>query len=297
MELRVLRYFLTVARKGSITGAATELHLSQPALSKQLKDLEAEFGKPLLVREPRGVALTEGGMLLRRRAQEIVDLADKTEAELTADEESVEGDVHIGCGETQGMRFIARAAHEVRERYPHVRFHLFSGNSVEVAERLDKGLVDFGLFVGFSDTGRYSQLDLPRADELGLLVRCDHPLASRDFVEPADLANVPLLVSRQSLERDEFIGWLGHPMEELDIAGTYNLVFNASIMVREGCGCAVCLDGLVETSGESDVRFVPLAPKAESHLTVAWKKYPAFSKPAERFLDALRRTACRAEPV
>ena len=198
MDVRVLRYFLAVAREESFSRAAKSLYLSQPSISRQIQELEEELGAPLFVRGSRNVTLTREGMRLRRRAQEIVDLVDKTREEFADLEDEISGDVYIGGGETHLMREIARIAIAVREEYPGVRYHLHSGNADDVIERLDKGLLDFGLLIGPAPVQKYEFLQLPGCDVWGLLMRVEHPLAQKETVEAADLAGVPLLISRQS---------------------------------------------------------------------------------------------------
>ena len=236
MELRVLRYFLAVAREQSITAAAETLHITQPTLSKQLRELEEELGKKLFTRGNRKITLTEEGMFLRKRAQEIVELADKTEANFAAGVGSVSGDIFIGSGETGAVRYLGRTLYKMRSIYPGVRFHLFSGNGEDVSDRLDKGLIDFALFVGMTDLKKYDYLKLPYSHRWGLILRRDDPLAAHEAVTPEMLMNVPILCSRQALIQNELSGWLGRPFDELNLAGTYNLIYNASIMVEEGLG-------------------------------------------------------------
>lgn len=287
MELRVLRYFLAVAREENITAAAQALHMTQPTLSKQLMELEDELGTKLFERGKRRIVLTEAGEFLRRHAQEIVDLADKTQSAFFSRGEAVLGDVFIGCGETEGMRVLIAAMKRMNAVWPDVRFHLYSGNDEDVAERLDKGLVDFGLFVGRTNFEKYDCLRLPVTDTWGLIVRSDHPLAKKGAVTPEDLRGLPLLCSRQSLERGELSGWLGYDPGALHIVSTHNLVGNAVRMVQEGLGCAIAIDGLIEPQ-RTDVVFLPFAPRMTAELTLAWKKYQKFSRPAEVFLHFLQ---------
>ena len=289
MELRVLRYFLTVAREESISGAAAALHVTQPTLSRQMMELEEELGKTLFLRGKRKISLTEEGMFLRKRAQEIVTLVEKTESEFSAAEETISGDVHIGGGETDAMRLIARAAHRLQSAYPHIAYHLFSGNADDVTERLDRGLVDFGVFIEPADLSKYDFIKLPVTDIWGVLMRKDCPLAARATIRPQDLLGLPLLASNQHLVKNEFSGWFGEGYEKLNIITTYNLLYNASIMVEEGMGYALCLDKIVRTSGGSPLCFRPLEPKLEVGLHIAWKKYQFFSKAAEKFLECLQR--------
>lgn len=288
MELRVLRYFLAVAREQSITAAAETLHITQPTLSKQLRELEEELAKKLFTRGNRKITLTEEGMFLRKRAQEIVELADKTEADFAAGVGSVSGDIFIGSGETGAVRYLGRTLYKMRSIYPGVRFHLFSGNGEDVSDRLDKGLIDFALFVGMTDLKKYDYLKLPYHHRWGLILRRDDPLAAHEAVTPEMLMNVPILCSRQALIQNELSGWLGRPFEELNPAGTYNLIYNAAIMVEEGLGCAVCIDKLLDTSGESAVCFRPFEPAIDAELFIAWKKYQFFSAAAGKFLEMLQ---------
>lgn len=288
MELRVLRYFLAVAREQSITAAAETLHITQPTLSKQLRELEEELGKKLFTRGNRKITLTEEGMFLRKRAQEIVELADKTEANFAAGVGSVSGDIFIGSGETGAVRYLGRTLYKMRSIYPGVRFHLFSGNGEDVSDRLDKGLIDFALFVGMTDLKKYDYLKLPYSHRWGLILRRDDPLAAHEAVTPEMLMNVPILCSRQALIQNELSGWLGRPFDELNLAGTYNLIYNASIMVEEGLGCAVCIDRLLDTSGDSAVCFRPFEPAIDAELFIAWKKYQFFSAAAGKFLEMLQ---------
>ncbi len=288
MELRVLRYFLAVAQEESISGAAEYLHLTQPTLSRQLMDLEEELGKKLFIRGNRRVTLTEDGLLLRRRAGEIVDLVDKTESEIRETEDAVSGDIYIGGGETEAMRLIAKTAKDLQTDYPNLRCHLFSGNADDVTERLDKGLLDFGILIGPFDIKKYEYIQLPAIDTWGVLMRKDSPLAVQDMVKPQDLWDLPLLTSRQTLVKNGLSAWIGRDYETLNIVSTYNLVFNATLMVEEGLGYALTLDKLVNTSGDSKLCFRPLEPKLEVGLVLVWKKYQVFSKATEKFLECLQ---------
>ena len=288
MELRILKYFLAVAREESISGAAQALHMTQPTLSRQLMDLEEELGKQLLIRGSRRITLTEDGMLLRKRAAEILDLVEKAEAELTAPDEVVNGDIYIGGGETDAMRMIAEIATGLQRSCPDIRYHLYSGNADDVTERLDKGLLDFGVLIEPANMKKYDYIRLPATDTWGLLMPRDCPLAARPVIRPQDLWDLPIITSRQSMLSNEFSGWLGKEFEKLRIVATYNLVYNASLLVAAGMGYALCLDKLVNTSEESPLCFRPLEPRMEVHLDIVWKKYQVFSGAAERFLKEVR---------
>lgn len=290
MELRVLRYFLAVAREQSISAAAEFLHITQPTLSRQIMELEKELDAKLLKRGNRSqkITLTDEGMLLRKRAEEIVELADRTEAEFMYKDELVSGDVYIGAGETDAMRLLARAAKALHVQYPHIRFHLHSGNAEFVTERLDRGLLDFGILIEPADVRKYDYIRLPSVDTWGILMRRDSPLAAQDAVRPADLQNLPLLVSQQTIVPNELAGWLGCSFDTLQIVATYNLLFNASLMVEEGLGYALCLDKIIRTADSGALCFRPLAPKLTVGLNVVWKKHQVFPKAAELFLQKLR---------
>ncbi len=285
MELRVLRYFLAVAREENITAAAKILNITQPTLSKQMMELENELGKKLFVRGNRKISLTEDGMFLLRRAQEIVDLTDKTEAEFHNSQEPVHGEVFIGCGETRAMRYVADAFRKLRGDYPGIRLYLYSGNGEDVSKRLEKGLLDFGLFVGLTDFKKYDYLKLPVTDTWGLLMRKDDPMASKGIITPDMLPQIPLLYSRQAMIQNELSGWMGRDVHSLNLVATYNLVYNASIMVEAGLGAALCIDGLINTTGDSPLRFCPFEPRLTADLVLAWKKSQVFSRAAEKFLE------------
>ncbi|KRD90082.1 LysR family transcriptional regulator [Bacillus sp. Root147] len=292
MEFRVLRYFLTVAREGNITRAADFLHVTQPTLSRQLKDLEQELGKKLFIRSSHSVILTDEGMLLRNRAEEIVNMMDKLEAEFSSMEETIGGDVYIGGGETEAMKHIARVAKDVQVRYPNIRYHLYSGNEEDITERLDKGLLDFGILIQPADISKYNYLNMPAKDVWGVVMKEDSSLAVKDSIQAADLLNVPLICSRQAMKqtfsKNEFADWFGEDFHKLNIVTTYNLAYNAAIMVEEGVGYAITLDKIVNTSTNSNLCFKPLQPRLESGLNIVWKKHHVLSAAADAFLKELQ---------
>ena len=290
MELRVLQYFLAVAREQNISAAAGSLHLTQPTLSTQLKALEEELGKQLLVRGTKGsrkVTLTQEGMLLRKRAEEILSLVQKTEEEITRSDEHVAGEISIGAGETDIVRYFARTAKKLQQRYPDIRYRISSGNAEYVLEYLDKGLIDFGLLFGETDSLKYRSLELPARDTWGVLLRRDSPLAEKEAISPQDLWDQPLIVSHQRGGSDHLPQWLGKEYSQLNVVATYNLVFNASLLVEEGVGCALCLDKLIHTQGTS-LCFRPFTPRLEASACLVWKKYQVFSKAAATFLRCLQ---------
>lgn len=291
MELRVLQYFLAVAREQSIVRAAQSLHLSQPTLSTQIKAMEEELGKQLLIRGTKGsrkVTLTEEGMILRKRAEEILNLVQKTEREITLSDQVIVGDVTIGAGETDAVRFIAKAAKELYKTYPGIHYHVSSGNSEFVLDQLDKGLIDFGIVFGAVDPAKYNSIALPYKDTWGVLMRKDSPLAAKETISPEDLWDKPLIVSIQDNTHGTLAAWMKREISELEIVATYNLLFNASLMVEEGLGYAIGFDKIINTSGDSSLCFRPLFPKREDGMSIIWKKYQIFSKASEKFMMKIK---------
>lgn len=289
MEFRVLRYFLAVAREQSILRASQVLHVSQPTLSRQIRELEEELGAVLFHRGSRKISLTHEGVLLKKRAEEIADLVSKAEGEISAAGETIRGTVYVGAGETHAFRLVARAMRNLQARYPEIRFNLFSGHFDDVAEKLDKGLLDFGLIIEPANLTKYASIRLPVMESLGVLMLKDSPLARQETIRPEDLWDKPLIFPRQTMEGNQLSGWLKRDMEKLNVAATYNLLFNASIMVKEGMGYAVCLNNIINTSGENSLCFRPLQPVIESYVDVIWKKHQVFGKASELFLEELRR--------
>ena len=291
MEFRVLRYFLTVAREGSITGAANSLHLTQPTLSRQLQELEKELGQKLLIRGKTRITLTPEGMMLRKRAEEIVDMVEKTEAEFKSINEIIGGDIYIGCGETESMKYIAEVMKELQQEYPAVKFHIHSGNAEDVTEKLDKGLLDFGVLIQPIDLSKYDTITIPQKDVWGVIMRKDSPLAAKKDMKIEDLINIPIIASRQMSKKycadSGFLDWFGEHFESLNIVATYNLVYNAAIMVEAGIGYAVTLDRLVNTTNKTNICFRPLSPELESGLDIVWKKRQVFSPVSKLFLQKL----------
>lgn len=291
MELRVLHYFLAIAREQSIVRAAQSLHLSQPTLSTQIKNLEEELGKQLLIRGTKGsrkVTLTEEGMILRKRAEEILDLVKKTEKEITLSDDVIIGDIYIGAGETDAIRLIAKTAKKLQQAYPGIHYHIASGNSEFVTERLEKGLIDFGLVFTSIDLTRFDALKMPARDVWGVLMRKDSALAQKESISPEDLWDKPLILSQQEDKGGSVIQWIKRNASDLNIAATYNLIFNASLMVEEGLGYAVTFDRIINTTGDSKLCFRPLNPRLENEMSIIWKKYQMFSKPAEKFIGKLQ---------
>ena len=271
MELRVLKYFLAVAQEENISKAAQLLHITQPTLSRQLIDLELELKTKLLIRGKRNkkITLTDEGKLLKARAQEIIELANKTKTEFLFDEKNIIGDIYIGGGETDAMRIVAKTAKKLAKKYPDIKYNLYSGNGEDVKEKLNKGLLDFGIFIEPFDKKEFDFISFTQKDHWGILMRKDSHLAKKDFITPQDLKGIPILSSRQFLVKNLLSGWLGYDFENLNIVGTYNLLFNASIMVDEGFGYALCIDKLINLTGKSNLCFKPLKPTLEAGILIA----------------------------
>ena len=287
MELRVLKYFLVVAREENITRAAALLHVTQPTLSRQLMGLEEELGVKLFRRGKYHVTLTEDGMLLRRRAQEIVELAEKTAQEFQRQEKKLTGDISIGTGESDSMADLSRKIAAFRAEHPLVRFHIYSATADEIQERLEKGLLDLGMLIEPVDIGRYEFVRLPQRDRWGVLVDQGHPLAGKKFITPEDLLGVPLLLPRRERVQQELSGWFGDQFDEIEVAATYNLILNAANMIRNGVGAAL---GFLIGNLTDELKFVPLSPPMETGSVLVWKKDQTFSPAAAEFLRSLRNT-------
>ena len=288
MDLKSLRYFLAIAEEGSISAAAESLNLSQPNISRQMTLLEKELGAKLFERGSRRIVLTEEGTLLRRRAVEILQLADTAVTEIGSAGKDVIGTVRVGCGETDAMRVVARAIRRFSETHPMVRFELHSGNAEDVSDLLERGLVDFGVLIEPTDKTRYDYLSFPTDIRWGALVRRDDPLARMYGVSPSDISGRRVIVSRQNMAANGISGWMGPDFPEPDVVATYNLLFNASLLVSEGVGIALCLEGIVNTSGDSDLVFVPFEPELRVGMSLVWKKNSVQGRAQRLFLDGLR---------
>lgn len=288
MDIRELKYFLAVAREENISKAADYLFITQPSLTRQMQALEQEIGRPLFTRVNRKMTLTETGVLLRKHAEEIVALFDKTQKALAAPSKTVSGEVYIGSGESYAVKIIAKIAKEVQSEYPNIKFNFYSGDSMDVSEKLEKGLLDFGILIEASDLNKYDCLRLPVKDIWGVLMRKDSPLAEKQFITPEDLSGERLICSKHSMAIRNIARWMKTDPEKLNIVATYNLIYNASLMVEEGIGYAIGLDKLISTGADSPFVFRPLLPVTESPLDIVWKKYQIFSPAAQIFLQKLQ---------
>ena len=289
MDIRVLRYFLAVAREQSFSTAAERMFLSQPTLSRQLKELEDELGKNLLVRSNKGVTLTEEGMILRKRAEEIVELMEKTEQEVRQSNDGVSGTVYIGAGETYAIKLIADTAHHLKADYPDIHYSFFSGNGTNVMEKLERGLMDFGLIFGNIDRTKYEAIEIPLHDTWGILMRRDEPLAQKSSVTIADVSGLDLIIPRQPNHSTMLSEMIAEQAPDANIVAEYNLIYNASVMVNEGIGSAITLDRLINVSGDSKLCFRPFEPPMEAICYFIWKRYPVFTKAASTFLEQFKK--------
>ena len=290
MDLRILRYFLAVADEGNITRAAERLHVSQPALSTQLAALEDELGQKLFERGARGIALTEKGSALKRRADDLVELAERIEAEIkSAQPSDLAGTVSIGAGETPAFRFVARAANGLCRDNPKLHFSVTSGNGEDILERLRAGTLDLGVLIG---PGRYEGLDyltLPHVHRWGLAVRSDSPLAAKKRLSPGDVRSARLICSRQAMVKEFLAGWFGCPFGKLDVAANYNLIYNAAVFVESGLGAAICIDGMIPQEFAGGVVFRPFTPALTSDVYLAWRKNAPLSPAVAALVEAVRR--------
>ena len=286
MEFRVLKYFLMVAREENITKAAALLHLTQPTLSRQLMQLEAELGVKLFHRSKHSIILTEDGMLLKRRAQEIISLSDKTVQELSHKEDVLSGEIAIGCGETKNMLFLSEQIRKFRQKYPLVQFSIHSAIADDIKERIEKGILDIGLLMEPVDIGKYEFIRMPQKEKWGILVRKDSELAAKESINPKDLTNVPLIMVKRELVKNELASWFGDYYEGLQIAATYNLILNAAAMVERGIGIALCFD--LGVAFYEDLCFVPLTPTLETGSVLVWKKNQTLGMATSQFMSFLK---------
>ena len=288
IETRLLQYFLAIAEEQSITRAADYLHITQPTLSKQRMDLEASLGKQLLIRGKKKITLTEDGAYLRSRAQEIISLMEKTEASFRESEHIITGDVYIGCGEHRSTYPIMQMINTIQEEYPDIRFHFFSGNADAITERLDKGLLDMGFLLEPEINPRYDYQKLPLFETWGVLMRKDSEYASRDSITFKDLSDLPLIMPSQTSNSHRITTFFADTLSSPHMVASYNLIYNAGLMVEAGMGYALCIDDLINTAGDHPLIFKPLVPTLKSNVYLFTKKYQVFSKATKLFLDRLQ---------
>ena len=289
MEIRTLRYFMAVAREENMTRAAEQLHVSQPTLSKALRSLEEELGKKLFTRHSFSIKLTEEGVLLRNRAEDLVSMADKIEQEFLSLDDISGGDIYFGLAETYQIRYLAREIRRFKELYPDLRYHITSGDTEQVTEKLDKGLLDFAVICETPDDRKYHHILFPESDYFGVVLPKDSPLAEKESITAEDLAGLPLFCSEQSWEND-IRPWAKDLFDQFHMEGSFRLSYNGPLFAREGLGLLLTLNDLVDTSPESGMVFRPLSPHLEMKMYLIWKKYQNFTPIAERFLKQLQQS-------
>jgi len=288
MEIRVLKYFLTIAREENITRAAEQLHITQPTLSRQIMQLEEELGVRLFQRNRVNVVLTEEGRLLRRRAQEILELADKAEQEIIQNRETVAGEIGIGCGETRNMECLSRLMATFRQKYPDVTFNIYTAIADDVKERLENGTLDFGLLMEPVEISRYNFVRMPLRERWCALMRRDSPLAEKETITPADLIGIPLLIARRRSVRNELENWFGEYYRQMQIVATTNLSYsNRSIMVENHVGVALAHE--FEFHGDTLCQR-PLSPQIGNRSVLVWRKEQVFSSAVTKFIEHVRET-------
>lgn len=289
MEIRVLRYFLTVVREESITKAAEVLHITQPTLSRQLAQLEEETGVKLFSRGTRKISLTSEGILLRRRAEEIMELVDKTERELSMQEEMIEGTVSVGCGEVGAVSLLPDIFRSFHEKYPMVNYDLFTGNADLVKERMEAGLLDIGLLLEPISIDKYDFIRLKQKERWIVLMRPDDPLAEKEAITPEDLADLPIIMARRSSVQNELANWFGSYFHQLNILFKSNLPTNGAIMVEHGLGYALVIEGCVPFWDKNRLVSRPLSPELTATCVLAWKRQQPFSLAVTKFIEHMKR--------
>lgn len=289
IETRLLHYFLTVARERNITRAARALHITQPTLSRQMTLLEESLGARLFLRDSRPLTLTEEGMLLRRRAEEILALVEKTESEVSTGEDQVEGTVSIGCGELASVKLLTELIADFSPRYPQVSFDVYTANADQIKRRMDDGLTDVGLLLEPVDMERYEYIRMPVRERWAAVMPAGVPLARRERVTAEDLSGVPVIMPSRQKVHDEVASWFGRYYDKLRVTGVSNLSTNAALMVRAGLGYALIVEGALPFLEQSEVRMVPLHPELTATSVLAWKRGQPFPTAASRFLEEAKR--------
>lgn len=288
MEVRVLRYFLTVVREESITKAAEVLHITQPTLSRQLAQMEEALGVKLFVRGTRKIFLTNSGLLLRRRAEEILELVDKTEKELGAQDENVEGVVSVGCGDIGAVQLIPGLIREFNHKYPHVSFDLYTATADHVRERMDRGLTDIGILLEPVTVDKYDFVRLPVREEWVVAMHPDAPLAAKEAVTAEDLAGVPLILPHRMSVRSRLANWFGDDYGKLQVLFTSNLPSNSSVMVHNRLAYSLIIKGSVSFWDQEKITCRPLSPELYATSVMAWKRQQPFGAAAEKFIEYVR---------
>lgn len=295
MELRTLRYFLTVAEEENITHAADILHITQPTLSRQMMDLEKELGTTLMIRGKSGLTLTGDGLFLKQRTEEIIELADRLEQAFAERNTYVSGVISIGATEAVGSRLFARLIREFSNKYPQIKFKLYNEMADYIKDSIDKGLIDVGLLLEPIDTAKYDFVRLSQKETWGVLMRDDHPLAGNTSITPEDIAEYPLILPLRERPRREIIDWMKREEKDLNIPVSYTLLSNAALLVEEGMGCAFCLDGALAIRRSPHLRFIPIYPEHTTHSILMWKKNHLFSSATSLFIQEINMLRAKIE--
>lgn len=290
MEVRVLRYFLTVVREESITRAAEALHITQPTLSRQLAQMEEALGVKLFVRGTRKIALTNEGLLLRCRAEEIVELIDKTQRELAEQGEQIEGVVSIGCGDLKSVQMLPELIRTFHEKYPRVTFDLYTATADHVKDRMDRGLTDIGLLLEPADMGKYEFIRMEEKERWVVIMSPDAPLAGKESIIPEDLAGVPLILPRRMDVQSQLANWFGDYYEHLQILFTSNLTSNSSVMVHSKLGYSLAICGSIAFWDRKKITYRPLKPELTATCVLAWKRQQPFGIATEKFIEHVKKT-------
>ncbi|MDO4301122.1 MAG: LysR family transcriptional regulator [Clostridia bacterium] len=292
MDIRVLKYFLTVVREENITKASDILHITQPTLSRQLSKLEEDLGVQLFIRRKKGISLTDEGILFRRRASEIVELADKAERELSEREQFIDGEISIGCGEMESVKLITKLFMSYKERYPNVRLDLYTGNADEIKQRIDNGITDIGILIEPVEIEKYDFIRLNIQENWVVLMRADDPLTENDYITVEDLSKLPLIITKRQSVRNEIESWFMRYMDKLNIVASSNLSTNASILVEQNVGYALVIEGAMPFLDKTKVTYRPLYPERKTTSVLVWKKHQPFSLAVTKFLEYIQCNLC-----
>ncbi len=291
MELRTLRYFLTIAQEKTIVNAAKKLHITQPTLSRQMKELEEEFDRQLFIRTNREIILTDDGLLLKKQAQQILFLVNKTEEMMKSNPDVLSGDIHIGASETAASALLAKVITAIQKDHPQIHFHLFSGNVQDICDRLESGLLDFGLVLDPVNLAKFDFLKLPVHDRWGLLVKEDNPLGANRHIQSHEINSFEVICPDQEMIKNELAGWLGGNFRGFSINNTYNTIYNAALIVAQGGGYAFGLESHSNHLAIPGLKFVPFFPDLFTNHYLIYKKYQVFPKECEHFLHVFQQTA------
>lgn len=282
MELRVLKYFLVIAREENFTKAAKQLHITQPTLSRQIAQLEDELGVTLFERNNHKIVLSEDGMILKRRAQEIISLADKTKQDFLYKDEHLEGTLSIGCGEFQATKCLTDCIAAFRKEHPYVKYELYSGNTTNIKDNIERGLIDLGLMSNPIDLSKFESIEMPLQETWGILVKNNSPLANNKYIEPQDLIDIPIVSSLGEYQDTVLKDWFGSYWNQINIIAKGNLIYNGALFAQRNMGVLL---GIRLNCDYQDLSFIPLKPSLHQQTSLAWKKEQFFSPTTTAFIN------------